>query len=147
MGAVEDGADRSRESACALLALPPLPVPVARGMTRDFLGLAVGAHHLPVPPHLLKVGNGLLLGLEAIEDFDNRHGLTLFLGTTIGRPDVFVKSKSVSVPQQTDEQEKHDGHSHVGILLRVVRIKASETDRTGASKYSTYMRDDTLDAR
>ena len=98
MRAVKEGANRYREGAGAIAALPTRPASIAAGMAANVLALAIWTHWPTMPANTLKIFDCLFLGLEGLEDFNNVHKLKMPLSTDksiIALDGYFVKSKSV----------------------------------------------------
>ena len=95
MRAVEQRADRHREGAATIPALPARHIPVAAGMAARADATAVGAMRLAGPAHLFQMLNRLLLGLKGLEDFEDIHRAPRSDAHNLLESRHSVKSKSV----------------------------------------------------
>ena len=77
MSAVKDCADRNREGAGAIATLPALITTVSTDVPPYVSALAIRANRVSMPPRLLKMVNGLFVGLEGLEKFEDVHGCTV----------------------------------------------------------------------
>ena len=71
MGSVEDSPNRYCERRFAITALVAAHRPVGAGVGAYPFTLAIWTDRLSPPPDFLKILNGLLVGLEGLEELDN----------------------------------------------------------------------------